>query len=383
MPARRHIGVNALYLLPGEVGGTEIYLRNLLHALAAIDSRNQYFVFTNRETGSALTPGAPNFQTIQNRLPARSRPLRLFWEQTGLALQTFRKKLDVLLNPGFTSPVLSRGGRVTVIHDLQHKHQPENFGLLELQAWNLAVWGATRRSDRIITVSEPSRQDILGTYSLPPSRVVVIAHGVEPGFFSLQENEALDRSRIRGLGVPDEPYLLAVSTVHPHKNWLNLLEAYRSLVDAGRPERLVASGVVGKAWKQVHRRVKELGLAERVHFLGWQPRETLLCLFKFTSALVFPSTFEGFGMPVLEALAARVPVVCSDIPVLRELADGAALFFDPASSADLAGQIRVALENEPRRQRLLARGRERALQFSWQRAAEQTLAILLDAARDR
>jgi glycosyltransferase involved in cell wall biosynthesis len=145
----------------------------------------------------------------------------------------------------------------------------------------------------------------------------------------------------------------------------------------------VASGVVGKAWKQVHRRVKELGLAERVHFLGWQPRETLLCLFKFTSALVFPSTFEGFGMPVLEALAARVPVVCSDIPVLRELADGAALFFDPASSADLAGQIRVALENEPRRQRLLARGRERALQFSWQRAAEQTLAILLDAARDR
>jgi glycosyltransferase involved in cell wall biosynthesis len=115
--------------------------------------------------------------------------------------------------------------------------------------------------------------------------------------------------------------------------------------------------------------------------IGWQPRKVLLGLYKHAEALVFPSTFEGFGMPVAEALAAEVPVVCSDIPPLREIADGAALFFHPESVDDLAEQMQQILDNTARRERLIARGKELATRFSWSRAAEETLAVLLEAAR--
>ncbi len=171
MPAPLRIGINALYLIPGGVGGTEIYLRNLLGALARLDRRNQYFVFTNRETGADLTPQAKNFQTVATGVPARIRPARLLWEQTGLAADTWRHQLDVLLSPGFTAPLLSHGRRVTVLHDLQHKRQPENFGRLERLAWNLSVWAAVRTAHALVTVSENSRRDITEVYGLRPERV--------------------------------------------------------------------------------------------------------------------------------------------------------------------------------------------------------------------
>ena len=381
MPARRRIGVNALYLIPGGVGGTEIYLRNLLAALAQIDDRNEYFVFTNRETGPDLCPIAVNFHPVVSRVPGSVRPARLLWEQFGLGCQTVSHRLDVLFCPGFSSPFFCHGGKATVIHDLQHKRQPQNFGWMERQAWNLIVWLSVRFSDRIITVSEHSRRDLLEIYRLPSPRLRVIGHGVEPEFFGLRRNRAYSSSLLRDAGVPSCRYLLAVSTLHAHKNWARLLEAFHRLVKSGRAEHLVIAGLRGKAWNDVGRQISELGLTGSVHMIGWQPRKVLLGLYKHAEALVFPSTFEGFGMPVAEALAAEVPVVCSDIPPLREIADGAALFFHPESVDDLAEQMQQILDNTARRERLIARGKELATRFSWSRAAEETLAVLLEAAR--
>src|SRR6185369_302247 len=121
------IGVNALYLIPGGVGGTEIYLRSLLAALARIDAANRYFVFTNRETGMDLTPSAPNFTAVSMRVRAERRPARIFWEQTVLPLAAARRQIDVLFNPGFTSPLYCVSPKVTVFHDLQYKRHPEFF----------------------------------------------------------------------------------------------------------------------------------------------------------------------------------------------------------------------------------------------------------------
>ncbi len=380
MPLQRRIGVNALYLIPGGVGGTEIYLRNLLAALAEIDHRNAYFIFTNRETGEDICPPAANFQRVPSAVPARFRPARLIWEQTVLPIQARRHKIDVLFSPGFSTPAFGGGRKVTVLHDLQHKRQPENFGRLERWAWEAMVWSAVRSSDWLVTVSKNSRRDIEQFYKTPTGRISVIAHGVERVFATLKDDPTFGESLLRQAGVPECGYLLAVSTVHPHKNWFRLLEAYEALVKEGRPEHLVVAGLRGKSWRAVEKHIAEHQLAARVHLVGWQPREVLTGLFKFAEALVFPSTFEGFGMPVVEAMAAGLPVACSDIPPLRESADGVAEFFDPLSPADIAESMRRVLDPE-RQVELSAWGRERAERYQWKTAAEQTLAILLRAAR--
>ena len=381
MPTPRRIGVNALYLIPGGVGGTEIYLRNLLQALAQIDSRNQYFVFVNRETGDDLCPASPNFTLVRSSVSARLRPARLVWEQTVLPLQTVRLRLDVLFSPGFSSPLVCRGRKVTVIHDLQHKRQPENFGFLERKAWDAMVWSSVRFSDALVAVSETSRQDVIDVYSADPARIQVVHHGVEPAFFGIAEAREHDPTLLSQTGLPDCRYLLAVSTIHPHKNWLRLLEAYGALVRDGRDEHLVVAGLAGKASGDVAVRLNDPQLASRVHLLGWQPRSVLVALFQGAEALVFPSTFEGFGMPVLEAMAAGVPVACSDIPPLREVAGNAALFFDPYSPERIAEGVRRVLDDSDLRASMIARGKERAARSTWRRAAERTLAVLLQEAR--
>ncbi len=381
MPTPRRIGVNALYLIPGGVGGTEVYLRNLLQALAQIDSRNQYFVFVNRETGDDLCPAAPNFTLVRSSVSARLRPARLVWEQTVLPLQTARLRLDVLFSPGFSSPMVCRGRKVTVIHDLQHKRQPENFGFLERKAWDAMVWSSVQFSDALVAVSETSRQDLIDVYRADPARIHVVHHGVEPAFFDIADAREHDPTLLSQTGLPDCRYLLAVSTIHPHKNWLRLLEAYVSLVKDGRDEHLVVAGLAGKASGDVAVRLQDPQLASRVHLLGWQPRSILVALFQSAEALVFPSTFEGFGMPVLEAMAAGVPVACSDIPPLREVAGDAALFFDPYSPERIADGIRRVLDEPDLRGSMIARGKERAARSTWRRAAERTLAVLLQEAR--
>src|SRR6266852_7563378 len=182
------IGVNALYLIPGGVGGTEIYLRQLLAALAEIDGTDEYFVFTNLETGADLVPRQANFHWKPQAVHARTRPARILWEQTVLPLEASRYRLNVLLNPGFTAPVLSPCPLVTVFHDLQHKRHPEYFRWFDLPFWRLLLWSSAHRSRRLIAVSEATKTDLLRFYRIPPQRVTVIPHGVEPQFF------ALDRS---------------------------------------------------------------------------------------------------------------------------------------------------------------------------------------------
>ena len=381
MPSRLSIGVNALYLIPGGVGGTEIYLRNLLAALAEVDTRNQYIIYLNRETGLDLCPAVPNFAPMETDVKAEFRPGRLLWEQTGLAREANAAKLDVLFSPGFTTPYFGRGARVTVIHDLQHKRQPENFGRLERRAWDFFVAMAIRRSEELITVSDNSRKDILELYERPPESVRVIRHGVEKEFFGLRENESFAPSIPGAAGLPDCRYLLAVSTVHPHKNWRRLLDGYARLRKEGMTHHLVVCGLRGKSSAELNSWINQHGLAGSVHVLGWQPRRMLIGLFKYAEALVFPSTFEGFGMPVAEALACGLPVVCSDIPPLRETAHGCAAFFDPTSEEALVGALRSTLENSELRAKRVAAGLERAKTFTWARAAEKTLRVFLEAAR--
>jgi glycosyltransferase involved in cell wall biosynthesis len=355
------IGVNALYLIPGGVVGTEIYLRELLGALARIDSENEYFVFTNRETGDDLVPRQSNFHTEQQGLYAKSRPMRILWEQLRLPREVSRLELDVLLNPGFTAPVFASCPCVTVFHDLQHKRHPEYFSWFDLPFWKLLLWASAHRARRIIAVTEATRSDILRFYGISAERISVVHHGVDPAFLDLR------RDRV-------ERFVLCVSTLHPHKNIERLIHAYAR---EKRDYTLVLAGMRGFHAKAIDRLIDQLGVRDRVTVTGWIPRADLYALYDRALACVYPSTFEGFGMPALEAMAAGVPLLCSDIPPLREVAADCALFFDPLSEDALAEGLTRIVSDEALRARLAHAGRERARTFTWERTAQETLSVLL------
>jgi glycosyltransferase involved in cell wall biosynthesis len=360
------IGINALYLLPGAVGGTEVYLRQLLQAIAREDDENEYLVFTNRETGPDLVPESPRFRCCPQGVTAVNRPARILFEQFRLPAALTRERVDVLFNPGFTAPCFTRVPMVTVFHDLQHVRHPEHFKRIDLPFWRLLLWQSAKRSQRLIAVSEATRKDILEYYAdLTPDRVVTIHHGVEDEFFRIERHVE-----------ETNPYLLCVSTLHPHKNIERLLRVFQQIRMQRPSLRLVLAGMRGFHTARIEHLVQTLRLASGVTITGWITREELYRLFAGAKLFVYPSTFEGFGMPVLEAMAAQVPVACSAIPSLREIAGDAALFFNPTSECQTQSAIERLLADPEAAQAQVARGNMQARQFTWEKAARRTVEAL-------
>ncbi len=365
------IGINALYLIPGGVGGTEIYLRSLLAALAEIDATNEYFVFTNRETGADLMPKSCNFHWRPQNIRASLRPARILWEQTVLPLAAARLGIHVLFNPGFTAPVYSHCPMVTVFHDLQHKRHPEYFRWFDLPFWRLLLFASAQISDIVLADSENTRSDLLRFYRLPPRKVRVVPLGVDPVFFRLPRT---------GEARNPDPFLLAVSTLHPHKNLDRLLEAFAEFRRLQPQYRLVITGLRGFYTEALERLRDSLGLGGAVEFTGWIPREQLYELYARASAFLYPSMFEGFGLPVVEALAAGIPTGCSNIQPLAGIAGAAALQFNPHDTREIAGAMLRLTSDEPLRSRLSVEGPARAACFSWAVTARATLDALVAAA---
>jgi glycosyltransferase involved in cell wall biosynthesis len=359
------IGVNALYLLPGGVGGTEIYLRQLLRGLSEIDSPHHYLIFTNRETGSDLVPRSDRFEQCPQPVDAVNRASRILYEQFRLPGALRRQKVDVVLNPGFTGPTLGGVPSVTVFHDLQHVRHPEHFGRLDLLFWRLLLWQSAKKSKHLIAVSEATQRDLLKHYHVSAEAVSVVTHGVEPEFFSLGR-------------MPDEesPYVLCVSTLHPHKNLERLVRVFAQLRSKRPQLRLVLAGMRGFQAQQIENQISDSGVGAAVEVTGWIDRVRLYDLYRRAAVFVYPSTFEGFGMPVLEALAAGLSVACSDIPPLREVAGEAALFFNPEREDEMLEALDRLLANAPLADSLVAAGKARARLFTWENAARATLSCL-------
>ncbi len=365
------IGVNALYLIPGGVGGTEIYLRHLLRALGEIDGASEYLLFTNRETGDDLAPEQPNFRTVPQGVRGAVRPARILWEQTKLPLAAKREKIEVLLNPGFTAPLAAPCPSVTVFHDLQHKRHPEYFRWFDLPAWRFFLWAAAHKSALLLACSEATRADLLRCYRVPEAKVRTVPLGVDPRFFEVGAERC---------GREAKPYVLCASTLHPHKNLIALIRAFAEVRRRRPALSLVITGVRGFHTEAVEAAVKDLGASGYIRLTGWLPREELYSVFRDASAFVYPSTFEGFGLPVLEALAAGIPTACSSIEPVGSIAGGAALQFDPHDSGALLDALDRITADAELRSALAIAGPRRAREFSWKRTAELTLAALRDAA---
>jgi glycosyltransferase involved in cell wall biosynthesis len=285
-----------------------------------------------------------------------------------------RRRLDVLFNPGFTSPILAPCPTVTVFHDLQHKRCPQYFRKLDLPFWRFFLWASARRSTMLLTGSEATAQDLARYYRLRPEKIRVIEYGVDPRFFDI---------RRRRQGITPQPYLLCVSTLHEHKNLDRLVRAFAQFRLARPDYRLVLAGMRGFHAQALDELVVELGLTEAVWLTGWIPREDLYGLFLHASAFLYPSSFEGFGLPVLEALAAGLPTACASIEPLTQMAGPAALQFNPQDQGAILDAMTRLTSDHALRERLAEAGPARAAEFSWRSTARKTLEALQDAAGHR
>ncbi|MEO5924360.1 MAG: glycosyltransferase family 1 protein [Bryobacteraceae bacterium] len=354
------IGVNALFLIPGGVGGTEIYLREVMAALGRNPRNHQFFVFLNRETGPNLVPEHPAFHAVPTGVAATSRPQRLLYEQSGFLGRVKETNVDVLFNAGYTAPHFLRRPSVTVFFDMQHHHHPEFFGSVELLAWRFVVWSAARASRRILTISGASRTDIHEVYGFPLDRIDVAEPGVDPELLALQRR-------------PSEPMVLYVSTLHPKKNHERLIDAFAEFRVLHPQYRMVLAGLFGSHHEAVKQRIAHHRLEEWIHITGWIPRADILDLYSRASIAVFPSLFEGFGIPVLEAMAAGVPLITSDHPPMSEAAGDGAMLFPATDPKSLTACLNRLASDAELRAHYVEKGRERVLRYSWDNAASNIL----------
>jgi glycosyltransferase involved in cell wall biosynthesis len=376
-PARR-IGLDAhLLSLTQSYRGAGIngYIFHLLQRLPAAadgsDPGAADFSFTAFLYDPAFT-APPGLAVSRSRWDTRRPWRRIVWEQTQLAAVSGR--MDLIHGLAFAAPLASSCPTVVTVHDLSFLRYPAAFRPVNRQYLSLVTKASTRRAVRVIAVSESTRQDVIELCGVAADRVVAVPNGVTPDF-SPAEPAAVSAFRRRA-GLP-ERYILYLGTLEPRKNLVRLLEAYALLQAQAQHDGedlppLVIAGAKGWYYREIFARVTALGLGERVILPGFVPSDDLPWWYRGAELFVYPSLFEGFGLPVLEAMACGTPSITSRASSLPEVAGDAAVLVDPNDTGQLARAMRQVLTTPELAGRLRAAGPRRAALFSWDRTATAT-----------
>jgi glycosyltransferase involved in cell wall biosynthesis len=362
------VGLDLLYLVPGETGGRETYARELVPAMLERAPELELVAFVNRNAGAELARSlGAGVHCVVVPISARSRAQWALGELALVSSAARRARVDVLHCMANFAPGWGRTPRVVTIHDLQYQAVPEQLSapvrLLTGGLMSLAARGAKR----IIAVSQAAAQEIVDGLGVELACIDVVPNGVRLPGSSPATAEMRERHRLAGRSVA-----LAVATNLPHKNLAVLVEALALIGQAERPLLVLAGHGTDDGALQA--RALAAGVAADVRLLGSCTSEELDALYALADCLVLPTLHEGFGLPVLEAMARSLPVACSDIAALREVAGPAALYFDPRRPRQIAAEVQRLLGDRGLSGRLAELGVARAEGFSWSAAAEGTLA---------
>ena len=356
------VGIDGSRLSRAWKTGTETYSDALIHGLVGSDTAH-WRIYIDGEVDRSRWPAGVELRKIT---------ARRLWTHGRLSLEMATHPPDLLLVPAHVIPLVHPRSVVT-IHDLGYLHYPALHPPRQRRMLDISTRWSAREAAAIIVPSEVTRQDLVDRYGTAPDKIRVIHHGVDDRFRDVPHDE---RARVRRLYGLDRPYLLAVGTVHPRKDLPTLARAAARLAASGHHLDLVLAGQDGWMADQVHRDIKDVGLGPRVKTLSYVASGDLPALYANAACFVQPSLFEGFGMPVVEAMAAGAPVVCSSSSALPEIAGDGAALFEPRHDEELAAAIERILSDGDHRRRLVARGLARSLEFSWSRCVTETLALL-------
>lgn len=367
------IGLNLLYLLPAVVGGTETYARRLLTAFAALNNeapvrRVQYVVFLNRESRDLSLPDGPGIERVVCPIAASRQERRYMWEQEVLPRVVRAAGVDVLHSLGYVGPIAAGVPHVVTVHDCNFLHRDVRMSARRRIALGATVAILARRAKMVLTVSEFSRAEMIARLCVDPGKIHVTPLAPDPAPSSVP-----DRASART--VP--PVVLAFASAAPHKNIPALIAASDRLFRS-RPHclRIVGRTPPGSEIERAARRAG--GHIELTGFISDAAVQEEMC---GATLLAFPSLYEGFGLPVLQAQAMGLPVACSRVAALPEVTGGEAILFDPRSVDDIARALDRLLGDAALRQRLAISARRHAAGYSWSRTALLTLAAYRSALR--
>lgn len=364
------VGLNLVYLTPGKTGGTEIYARELLPRIVAAAPQHRFTAFVNRDAAGIPGPWTELMEQVVVPVRAMNRWEWVRGEQQLLPGLARRAGIELMHSLANTGPARGRFRRVVTIHDLIYHLVPDaRKGMKSLGARVLLALAA-RRSDRIIVDSAATGTDLQRLLGIPAERIDVVLLGVGSPQRVIPMPEPELRRR---LGAAERQIVLSVSAKLRHKNLPRLIGAVAEIPSESRP-LLVMPGYATAHEAELRAHADRLGVMDDVRLLGWVSDEELEGLYVAAACVVFPSLYEGFGLPVLEAMARGVPVACSGRGALGEVAGQAALLFDPEDQSSIAQAIQRLLADRPEAERRAAAGRAQAQRFSWDATAAGTVA---------
>ncbi|HSK77965.1 MAG TPA: glycosyltransferase family 1 protein [Thermoanaerobaculia bacterium] len=369
------IGIDARKIQDFGIG---TYVRNLVRSLAAIDSENRYVLLAKPADQESLRDLPANFQVA-----TESSPVYSVREIVALSWHLYRRKLDLYHSTHYVLPAWLQSKVVVTIHDIIHLLYPEflpsNLAFLYAQRM---IRRSLTRGDRIIAVSQNTRSDLMHHFDVDGRKIQVVPNGVEDIFRKPLPAEDLDRW-LRDLGI-SRPYLLFVGNPKPHKNLDNVVKAYaraRRLAQFDAP--LICVGHRDGSEFKIRQRAEYLGVGDRVRLLGHVAQEALPAIYQGATLFLYPTLYEGFGLPVIEAMASGVAVITSNTSALKEIAEGYAHLVDPLDIDGMAKAIARCMGDPEHRASLAKLGLRRSEDFRWDRAARKTLEIYLDVIEGR
>ena len=376
------VGISA-FGTDGGKSGISQYAANVVGRLVGLAPQHQFIAFVNQADAAWVQSWHPRLEVAALADWTGHPVASIFWHIAALPGQLRRHGCDLVFMPAGNRRLAWSYGMpsVATVHDFSQLHVPQKYDAARMFYIMRVLPRMMRRLTRVVSVSESTRRDLESFARVPSERIRVIYNGADLQRFTPRPR-AEARARIpASLNIPD-PYVLYIARLeHPGKNHVRLLEAFAALKrDTGLPHKLVLVGGRWNGAEVIEARVRELGLTEQVVFPGFVPNEAIPALYSAADALAFPSLFEGFGIPVLEAMASGTPVCAADTSSIPEVVGDAGLLFDPLDVPAMTASLTRLLQDQDLRARLITAGVERASRFTWDAAAAGVLEELNAAA---
>ena len=368
------IAVQGSDLDHARIDGTRVYLKELLKRFGPLSPENNFLLYHRNQFNPALAPPLfPNYQV-------KSLPFPFLWMQTRFAQEIFREKPEKLFLPIQAAPVcLPRSLQVTAtIHDLAFKRYPETFPAKHLWKLNFLLDVVVKRADKLIAVSESTKRDLLEFFpQLPGEHIQVIHHGFDAEFFGARFSLEELSEKLRRYELEAHSYILYVGALQPRKNITRLIEAFDKAKRNTPEMKLVLAGEAAWLSESILEAREKSRYKEDIIMTGRVSFEELRVLYQGARMFAFPSLYEGFGLPILEAFASSVPVLTADNSSLVEVAGEAALYCDAGNVEDMASKLKRLWDDETLRGDLVSKGKEQLKKFSWEKCARETLEYIL------
>lgn len=360
-----NIGIDGSRITTADRTGVDGYTYNLINSLGKVDNQNKYIIYFNK---------IPQYFDISHpSIVTRYIPLTRFWTQIRLAFECLIKPPEILFVPAHTIPVIRRPKVKTIvtIHDLGAEFLAEYHQFPQKIYLNWSTKYVAKNATHIIAVSENTKKDLIKQFKVNPKRISIVHEAVNTDIFYPRNNTEIENVR-KEFGLT-KPYLLFVGTIQPRKNLLALIKAFSKIKNKNID--LVLAGKPGWLCEEIYQAPEKFGVENRVKFLGYVPEEKLPALYSGAQIFTFPSLYEGFGLPLLEAMATGLPVLTSNSSAMPEVSGGNALLVNPKKIESISSGLNYLLSSPLKRQKLRKNGFEWVKNFTWEKTALETIAV--------